>query len=314
MQRLIALVARTLGREWIDIGEYLRGLDDNSLAAIEARLMARDFAGLIQQVDEAARMFATATNTAQTRAGQAGAKWLDSQPELKDVLVHYDAANDRAVRAARQNKLQWVRGLAEEQRESVRQALVEGQRLGLNPRRIAVDIRDSVTLTPQQAKHVASYRRALEQGDYGNALGRQLRDARSDPRLRRLQDKGGSLTESQIDSMVERYRRGQIAHRAEMIARTESAKNVAAGLTEAYRQAVESGAIEAGQLVKEWIPGPPTKDARPEHRTHDLRAQRPKLNEAFVLADGTRMQYPGDPNAPARHLVACRCTWSTTLA
>lgn len=313
MERLLALVERALGKEWVGIGEYLRSLPENQLAAIEARLLAFDYTGIIAQVDEAARTFAAATQAEFARAGRAGAAWLDEQPALTDKLIRFDAANDRAVRAARRNELELVQGLTQETRETITQVIVDGQRVGLNPRAIAQDIRDSITLTPHQAKHVTNYRRALEQRDYGNALGRELRDARSDRTLARLQRDGGSLPPAKVDALVERYRANYVTYRAEVIARTESAKNVAAGLSEAYTQAVERGDVEAGQLTKEWIPGPRTKHARAMHRASSLLEQRPKVNEAFVLGDGVRMAYPGDPNAPVEHLANCRCTWATTL-
>ena len=312
MLRLLRLVERNLGKEWVEIGDWLRGLPANQLAEIEAKLVIGDYGGLVSEVESAARTFAAATQAEYERAGRASAKWLDKQPKLAERLVRFDVTNDRAVRAAQRNELELVRGLTQEMRETIMRVVIDGQRAGLNPRQVARDIRDSITLTPHQAQHVTNYRRALEQGDYGNALGRELRDARSDSRLRRLQRDGGQLTEKQIDTMVERYRKNYVAYRAEVIARTESAKNVHAGLSETFRQAIERGDIEAGELVREWHPGPATKDARDQHRTTALLDQRPGINEPFVMADGTRIMWPGD--GPPEHSANCRCTVSTTLA
>ena len=202
MLRLLRLVERNLGKEWVEIGDWLRGLPANQLAEIEAKLVIGDYGGLVSEVESAARTFAAATQAEYERAGRASAKWLDKQPKLAERLVRFDVTNDRAVRAAQRNELELVRGLTQEMRETIMRVVTDGQRAGLNPRQVARDIRDSITLTPHQAQHVTNYRRALEQGDYGNALGRELRDARSDSRLRRLQRDGGQLTEKQIESIV----------------------------------------------------------------------------------------------------------------
>lgn len=312
LQRLLALWERTLGQGWLDVSEWLRGLDQNSIAAIEARLIRGDVAGLIAEAESAALRFAAETQEAYVAAGRRGAKWLDDQPALANKLIRFDASGSRAVQHAQQNQIELVRGLTQETRETVRNVIVEGQRVGANPRVIARDIRDSITLTPHQSQHVANYRRALEQGDFGNALGRELRDARSDRTLRALQRDGGGLSEAQVDKLVDRYRTNYVTYRAETIARTESARNVHEGLEETFRQSVERGDIRADQLVREWIPGPATMHARDSHRSSALLDQRPKFGEPFVMGDGTRMMHPGA--GPIEHTANCRCTVGTTLA
>jgi hypothetical protein len=313
MKKLLDLIEKHLGTEWQGVIDWLRGLDSNSVAAIEARLIAGDYAGLLKEVDQAAKMFAAASHQGYEHAGREAAKWLDEQPGLADRLVRFDATNDRAVYAARRNELELAQGLSQETRQNVRQILVDGQRQGLNPRTMARDIRDSIGLTPTQESHVRNYRRALETGDYQNAMQRELHDDRANTRLRRLSRDGGQLTEQQIDTMTERYRTAYVEYRTEVIARTESAKNVHAGIQESFRQAIERGDIDADQLVKEWIPGPRTKDARPAHRSSALLDQRPAVGDPFVLADGVKMQWPGDPSAPVAELANCRCTFSTTF-
>lgn len=244
------------------------------------------------------------------RAGQAGAEWLDSQPALADKLIRFDAVNQRAVFAARQNELELVQGLSAETRQTVRQVITDGQRSGLNPRTIARDIRQSIGLTPTQEQHVRNYRRALEQGDFGNALGRELSSGQSDRTVRRAQRDGTALTEQQIDTAVERYRQNYVQYRAETIARTESARNVHAGIDESMRQAIERGDVEAEQLVKEWIHAG-RGHSRPAHAAMDGKTV--KWGELFELPTGARMRYPHDPSAGADENANCRCTYATTL-
>jgi hypothetical protein len=131
--------------------------------------------------------------------------------------------------------------------------------------------------------------------------------------LRRMK-RGESLTESQVESLTERYRKAQLKYRAEMIARTESARNVHAGSEESFRQAIERGDLDAADLVREWHPGPATKHARKDHRESFLLDQRPGWGERFRMADGAEMLYPGDEDGGASNVIHCRCTVSTTLA
>lgn len=308
IRKLLDLVAKHLGKSWVEISDYLRGIDQNSLDAIEARLVAYDYAGVVAEVESAARRFAADTHSQFVRSGQEGARWLDGQ--IDDKLIRFDITNTRAVRAAQQNELELVYGMTNESRVVARNVIAEGQRAGLNPRTIARDLRDSIGLNPVQERAVRSYRAALESGQWSNALGRELSDGRGDKTVRRMQRDDGTLTEQQVDSLVERYRQNQLTYRAEVVARTESAKNVHAGLHEAFSQAIDRGDVEADQLVREWIAGPRTKDAREQHQEMD--GDTAKWGEAFTAPDGTKLMYPG--YGPPEHSINCRCTVATTLA
>lgn len=309
LRALLALVEAHLGKSWLEISEWLR--DQNSVDAIEARLLAYDFQGVVKEVEAAALRFASETHSQFILAGQRGAKWLDSK--LPDKLIRFDVDNHRAVQAAQQNKLELVQGLTLETRETVHAIIVEGQRAGTNPRAWARDIRDSIGLTPNQDAAVRSYRQALRDSDWSNALGRELSSGHSDRTLRRLQRDGGQLTEEQIDQMVSRYRENQRAWRAENIARTEASANVHAGLDEAFEQAISRGDISRSDLRGEWIPGPATLHSREQHRSSYLTDQRPMQGEDFVMGDGTRMRHPGDRRGGPKHTAHCRCTKATTL-
>lgn len=308
MAKLLALVEQKLGAGWTDIAEWLRSVDSNSLDAIEARLIAGDFQGIVAEVETAAKMFASTAHDGYLTAGKRGAEWLDTK--LPGTLVHFDVANTRAIQAARRNEIELVRGLTTEARQTAYQALVEGTRAGLNPRTIARDIRDTLTLTPTQSQHVLNYRRQLETGDWSGALSRELSSGQSDRTIRRLARDGGTMTETQIDQAVERYRKNYVAYRAETIARTETLRNVHAGIEESYQQAVERGDVEADQLVREWVHAG-RGDSRPEHVAMD--GVTAKFGEPFTLPSGIRMRYPGDPQAPVSETANCRCTVATIL-
>lgn len=312
--KLLALVEKALGASWLDISDWLR--EQNDLDTLEARVVAGDFTGVVQEIEAAAKRWAAQTTDAYTKGGEAGSSWLDKL--VPDKLVQFDVTNERAVARAKLNQLEYVEGFKEERNKIAKnithRALVEGQTLGENPRRIARDFRDSIGLTAHQEQIVANYRRALEAGDFTKAMGYELRDARSDKLLQRLRgEDDGRLTDAQIDRLVEHYRESQLTWRAENIARTESQRNVEQGLKDAFDQAVERGDIEADQLVGEWMPGPDTEHAREDHRDPDLLAQRPKHGEDFIMPDGTHMAHPGDPRGGAKHNAGCRCAMARTL-
>jgi hypothetical protein len=308
LKALLALVERHLGSSWLDVADWLR--QQNGLDAIEARLRVGDYYGVVQGIEDAARRFAAETHSQFVLAGQRGSAWLDEQ--LPSRLVRFDIQNERAVSAARRNQLELVHGLTQEAREKVGAIVVDGQRAGTNPREMARSIRDSIGLTSSQEAAVRSYRTALEQADFSNALSRQLSHGQSDRTIRRVQRDGSQLTNAQIDQAVERYRQNALTARAETIARTESGRNVHAGLAEAFQQAVDRGDIEAGQLVKEWIHAGRGVHSRESHREMD--GKQVKWGEAFSLPSGARMQWPHDPAGGAGETANCRCTYSTTIA
>lgn len=291
---------------WLDISDWLRS--QNGLDAIEARLRAGDYYGVVQGVEDAARRFATETHSGFVTAGRAGSEWLDSQ--LPDKLVRFDVTNQRAIYQAKQNELELVHGLTQETRQTVHQILVDGTARSENPRVMARSIRDSIGLAPNQEAAVRSYRAALEQGDWSNALGRELSSGHSDRTIRRAQA-GGSLSQEQIDTAVERYRTNAVHWRAETIARTEASRNVHSGIHESLIQAVERGDIAAIEVRREWIHAGRGIHSRSSHSALD--GTTVGLNEQFHVS-GVEMRWPGDPNAPASETANCRCTIAVTLA
>lgn len=309
MKALIAKLEAQLGMSWSDIMDWLRA--QNGLDEIEQRLTTGNLDVVVSDLQEAALKFAAETHDAYVAAGKATAEWLDKQ--LPDSLVRFDVTNHAAVARAQANQLELVSGLADEQRTSIQQVLSDGAAAGTNPRAMARDIRDSIGLTPNQEAAVRSYRNALENGDWSNALGRELSGGHSDRTIVTARDKGAPLSQDQIDLAVERYRGNQLTWRSENIARTEASRHVHQGNDDAFAQAIANGDVEADQLEGEWVPGPKTKNARPDHRAQSLLSQRPTHGETFDMPDGTRMKHPGDPAGGAANCASCRCTKSTRL-
>jgi hypothetical protein len=313
MAKLLELVRRHLGSGWLDLADWLA--DQNDLGDIEARIRSGDYTNAVGKIEQAALKWAADTQASYVQSGQRAALWLDEQPALKDKLVRFDSDSVHVIQRAQANRLEYVRGFADERNQItsqiVRRAMVEGAEGGVNPRRVAQDFRDSIGLTATQEQHVSNYRRELERGEWGAALGRELSDGRHDRAIRTAQRDGGRLTPAQIDSFTARYRDNYITYRAETVARTESQRNVHAGLDEAFTQAIQRGDVDAATLVKTWHAGPYTANARPNHqRMNDKTA---KHGEAFVMPDGTQMMFPGDDAGGVANVANCRCTFSTTF-
>lgn len=316
MQKLIALLEKSLGAQWIDLAEWLRDLPANQLAAIEQRIAEGRFTELVQEMDKAGLQWAADTQAAYVEAAEATAAWLDGQTSLRDKLIHFDTADLNVAQRAAHNKLERVVGFQDEANEIARQitqrAIYESAATGVNPRRVAQDFRDSIGLAPIQEEWVANYRRALEAGDFTNVMGRQLHDDRSNRLLERIRRDGDQLSQDQIDTMVERYRKAMVQMRAETIARTEAAANAELGHKDAIDQAVRRGDVDAELLEKEWHSRPPGPHAREMHQEMDGR--RVPWGQDFELPDGTLMAHPHDERGGAKHNANCGCTSSVTLA
>jgi hypothetical protein len=59
------------------------------------------------------------------------------------------------------------------------------------------------------------------------------------------------------------------------------------------------------ELTKEWIAAKDDRTRR-DHRIEN--GQIVDFNEPFIMADGSEMQYPGDPKGTAAQVINCRCT------
>lgn len=220
-----------------------------------------------------------------------------------DQLVAYDVANPRAVALLQRSRLQLIQAISDDQREAIAEILRLGNERGLNPRAMAVDIREVIGLDSYRARIVANYRRALESNDL-HALTYKLRDARSDKAIRAAFEAGKGLPKERVDKLVERYAQRQLANRAEAIARTEALRAVHGGQEESWQQAVDDGKLDAAQIQQEWHAG-----SAPRTRAHHvaMKGQKRKWGEMFRSGRGNLLRYPCDPDAPAVEVVSCRC-------
>lgn len=311
------------------VGDIARRLDvaeiELRIAIVNALTAARDsteFDELVRLVDtgrvdeaieRAARIGAIRISDAYAAVYVAsGRETSEAIEDALRVVIGFDQTNERAVRHLRDSRFRMIVEFGDAQRDATRLALVDATARGLNPVAQARAFRASVGLTRRQQAAVVNYRTLLERAALGerDALTRALRDRRFDPSIRRAIRTGEPLTGAHIDRMVARYGERYVKFRAETIARTEALRAVHAGNDEAFRQAVAAGALDPTELVRTWIT---SLDGRERATHHDASGQTRGLDEPFSVG-GWALRYPGDPAAPARETIRCRCVLTTRFA
>lgn len=291
-----------------------------AISALKNELDLDELATLLEQgrindalsrLQHAAEALGSGSNVTFVASGQSTAEFLSGAGVGRVV---FDQVNLYAVAAMQATRLELIREFTAEQLRATSLALIGGVEGGLNPREQARNFRDSIGLTQSQWQHVASYRAALERVGVDaeaaqNALGRALRDGRGDQTVLAAARAGRKIPPAKIDWMVERYTQRYVKHRSEVIGRTEAMRAVNQGNEEAYRQAIANGTIRAEQLRREWR----TRMDGRERRTHMfLNGQVRNWGETWVTENG-ELRYPGDPEAPAKETIQCRCAILTRI-
>lgn len=271
--------------------------DRHTAAELEQALSEGRISEYLDDIEKAAGAVASRLEALRTMVGHETADFLSTQV---DKLVSYDAANDKAVALVRSNRARLVSAITEAQRGAIADILSDGTAAGVNPREMAVHIRDVIGLTRKQASNVTAYRRRL---------------TRTDPTP--APDADGVVAPgpkprppAQVDRMVERYANRQLKARAEAIARTEAKGAVDETLHNTFEQAIGAGSVDATQIEMKWLAGDPPR-TRPHHAVMD--GQIRAWGESFRDGLGNELRYPGDRQAPPETTVQCRCAVSRRL-
>lgn len=308
MDRLLATTAARLRRAWLGLVQHLR--EANPLSEFQFRMHSDDpIAGL----QDAAARFAAEERNAYVVAGQTAAQWLhDGLNRVEKKLLTFDPDEPESAIWAQDNKLDLIREITVEQRMLIRDALMSGEFDG--PAAAARELRGIIGLTQHQWQIVENYRRSLESGDLEAALERELSSGVSDRVIRAAMQRQVKLTQAQIDTAVERYTDNMIGFRAEMIARTESQRIAHQGVDALYRQAIKRGDLNAAQLEGTWNHSPTAKDHSHDRAFHvSMHLQTRPYGEPFLSGLGNELMFPGDPQAPAKETVGCRCVKTVRL-
>jgi SPP1 gp7 family putative phage head morphogenesis protein len=281
-------VAAMKGR--VDLQALSQAIAANDYAQALAILgVDQNFAQALQGagVEAGIASFKSAVQAAYQAGAQNAAAELPTRVKLNTA---FDLLNPRSIEWIQNYSFSLIHQISEESRASIRQALLRAFREGGHPFQQARWIRDSIGLTAKQEKAVANYRSALENQRYSDALRRGLRDRRFDAAIRSARP--NPLDQARIDRMVERYREKYVKHRAETIARTESARASVKGQREIWKQAQEQGNLDADEYERVWIV---SGDSATCDDCDDLDGETVGLDEEFP---------DGDPPLHAN----CRCS------
>ncbi|MFG1413467.1 phage minor head protein [Xanthobacter sp. VTT E-85241] len=253
-----------------------------------------------------------------------GANASGSIPALREASGHvlkvlFDVRNPAAEAWLSDHSSQRVTEIVEDTRTMLRQRLTAGMEAGQNPRTVALDIAGKINkatgrreggligLTSSQEEWVRSYSERLRSGDpvqMREALGMSLRDKRFDRSVEKAIRNGEPIPAASIDKMVQTYKNRAVLYRAETIGRTEAMTSLHQAQDEAWSQAIAKGQVEERVVTKIWRSA---GDNKVRHTHTVLNGQKVPFRGIFVSPSGARLRYPGDPNAPAREIVACRC-------
>lgn len=284
--------------------EFLAGLlqarAERTLDELAELIAEGRFDEALATLDAAAARFAASVGSTVVVAGESTATFLG---EALDRFVSFDQVNERAVRLLRNKRAALIQEITADTRRAVFRALGDASARGLNPRAQAREFRDTLGLTSRQERAVANYREALERGSR-TALRRELRDRRFDRTVTSAIDEGRRLTTDQVDRMVGRYRERLVAHRARVVARTESLRAVHEGAEEMYQQAFDTGELEPDNVQQEWVTA---RDDRVRDTHTTMNGQVRPVGVPFTTGAGNQLRYPGDVDAPGSETIQCRC-------
>jgi hypothetical protein len=224
-------------------------------------------------------------------------------PPEPSVAISFDPSNPRAAELVREHRVQFVTHFSEQQRAATTQAIARAQLEGGHAISTARAIRDSIGLTPDQEQWVANYEASLRNRSR-NALQRDLRDRTFDGRVERAIQNNRPLTEKQIGTMVDRYRKNALQMRAQTIALTEGQTAASAARDESLAQMIEQTGLDANAIEETWNA---TRDLRTRGWHASMNGQKQPLGSPFISGLGNRLMRPGDPNAPAKERINCRC-------
>lgn len=281
---------------------------DTVTAAIQAQLERGDVAGALSIIESyIARLGnvipAIAATVGAFTAAELATIVAESVPDVV-MAISFDPSFPRAAEIVQLHRGEFITYFTEQQRQATTQAIARSFREGTHAISTARAFRDSIGLTPAQEQWVANYRTALTSRNR-NALQRDLRDRRFDGRVQAAIDRNRPLTDKQIDTMVERYRKNALQMRAETIARTEGGRATSEARDESLAQMIDQTGIDPGRIEEMWNA---TRDKNTRDWHASMNGQKRAIGVPFVDGLGNLLRYPHDPKAPVNTTANCRCT------
>lgn len=294
------------GNQSLAVGIVNEQLNDTMRPAVAEAFID---AGKLAAEEPAADIAAAAAELAGEGGGAGGAGGSGGAAAaggdfLARIGIVFDPTNQRASDAIRNETDLFLKDLTDTQTEAVRDALSQAYLTGAGPRATAQMIRDSIGLTKYQLGIVDNYEAALRSSS-ARALNYVLRNQVRDGRVDSATSGGRPLSEKEIRSLVDQYRKNMIRQRAETIARTEGTRVTNMARQESFRQLAAKPGLGHNRARRVWHA---TEDDRTRDWHADMQGQEVGLEEPFTDGLGNSLMYPGDPDAPAETVINCRCS------
>lgn len=301
--RVARMIERTMS--WVR-GDVI----DDIIAGLRAGADPAEVAREVAQGEGLSEKLGDAADTLEDIYVRAGQEAAGQASRRKDVSFQFDARNPKSATYFDAYRLWLVREMSAEQEQTIQTIAREGILSGKSLDAVARDLRVTVGLTAYQARNVMNYRRELEQLDAAAML-RALRDRRYDSALRRAIENNEPLAAEQITKMVEAYHRRYVAYRSITIARTEGLRAANMGVMASAYQAIDDGVVQPQNVVKRWIAklDQKTRDTHAELNGQEVRG----IESPFQSSSGALLAFPGDPSAPPRETINCRCSLAFTM-
>lgn len=301
-QRLERLLAKSEANVRGAFDQFVRqAKSDKVMAEVSDALERGDTQAALNIVNRYIVQFGAANAQNMVVMGALESHALDAA--LGVVGISFDPTHPRAAELIRNRTLELVTEMTSEQEAAIQQALSRAFISGAGIRDASRAFRDAIGLTSGQESAVENYRRLLATGN-SESLDRALRDRRYDRTVARSVATDTPLSAPEINRMVDAYRRKTLKYRSEVIGRTESVRTLSEASLESARQAQEQAGIADSRIVRVWHS---TKDKRTRDAHRAMDGQRRGVNEKFIDGDGYALMFPGDPQAPAKTSIQCRC-------
>lgn len=211
--------------------------------------------------------------------------------------VTFQSLNPNVVRAIEEYETEVIGGITNAMRTTVKEAVREGLKEGVNPRAIALELKEVLGLAPNQEIYVRNYRDELINLDPA-ALRRELTDGRLDRTIAKAIRDDTPLTREQIDKAVARYRANWAKWQAETVSRTVTLNAMREAQDLAWDQAIAAGKVTEDDIVDTWIT---TLDGRERATHHAMHGTQKGYRDVWFVPGVGAQRYPGEDE------YNCRC-------
>lgn len=327
-----ALIAKLLESQSIAIqkafNQSVAGITSNPLLSqIIKALEANDVYKAIDVMGITPSAFTGLMDAVEDTYKKGGAAAIEELGTLKGpdgarFVFRFNVRDVEAEAYLKQKSSQMVTAIVTEQRENIRKHLEDGLSKGNNPKTTALNVVGRINpitgkreggvvgLSTQYETYVRNARNELTTGEYSNYLLRERRNKKFDGLIRKSQKSGVPLTAEQIDKAVTAYASSLLKLRGITISRTETLTALHKAQYDALQQLVKTGKVKEESIIRIW-------DATGDKRTRMSHAiadgQQVGLNEKFTMYNGIKLLYPGDPSAPGKEIINCRCIARTKI-